>query len=152
LFDEIETCRLYAQLESMRFGSKFKYHFYVDETLDRKSVQVPALVIQPFIENAIWHGIMPKEDGGCLHVSIEQQDGSIYCIVDDDGIGRETSKQNKFKGNGSVHQSRGMHLTQSRLNLHNVLNESNATVEIIDKKDAKGKSAGTTIILNFKEY
>ena len=64
LYDEIETCKLYTQLESMRFGNKFNYHFKVDETIDLKSVQVPALIIQPFIENAIWHGIMPKENGG----------------------------------------------------------------------------------------
>ena len=61
LYDEIETCKLYTQLESMRFGNKFNYYFKVDETIDLKSVQVPALIIQPFIENAIWHGIMPKE-------------------------------------------------------------------------------------------
>ena len=60
---KLETCRLYTQLESMRFGNKFSYHFNVDKTLDLKSVMVPALIIQPFIENAIWHGIMPKEKG-----------------------------------------------------------------------------------------
>ena len=63
LYDEMETCRLYTQLESMRFGNKFNYSFAVDNTIDLKSVMVPALIIQPFIENAIWHGIMPKEDG-----------------------------------------------------------------------------------------
>jgi sensor histidine kinase YesM len=73
LFDEIETCKLYTQLESMRFGKKFSYHFNVDEAIDLKSIQVPALIIQPFIENAIWHGIMPKEEGGTLTVSITKK-------------------------------------------------------------------------------
>jgi LytS/YehU family sensor histidine kinase len=91
LFEEIETCRLYTQLESMRFSNKFNYEFDIDETLDLKSVMVPALIVQPFIENAIWHGIMPKKDGGKLVVKVSKTDRTISCIIDDDGIGRELS-------------------------------------------------------------
>jgi hypothetical protein len=152
LFDEIETCKLYAQLESMRFGKKFSYHFNIDETIDLKSVQVPALIIQPFIENAIWHGIMPKEDGGMLTVSITKKEEAVYCIIDDDGIGREMSKQYKFKAEASTHQSKGVHLTQSRLDLNNALNQRNAALEIIDKKDVNGNSLGTKVVLNFIEF
>jgi sensor histidine kinase YesM len=152
LYDEIETCKLYTQLESMRFANKLSFAFNIDETIDLKSVQVPALILQPFIENAIWHGIMPKEEGGTLHVSITKSGDSIFCIIDDDGIGREISKQNKFKGEPSTHQSRGVHLTQSRLDLDNVLNQRNGSVEIIDKKDDAGNAIGTKIILTFKEY
>ena len=72
-FDEIETCRLYTQLESMRFDNKFNYRFNIDETIDLKSLLVPALIIQPFIENAIWHGIMPKEEGGYVSVSVKKE-------------------------------------------------------------------------------
>jgi sensor histidine kinase YesM len=151
LFDEIETCRLYTQLESMRFGNKFNYHFRVNDTIDLKSVQVPALIIQPFIENAIWHGIMPKEDGGTVTVSVEPKENAICCTIDDDGIGREVSKQNKFKGEPSTHQSKGVHLTQSRLALDNALNKRNATLETRDKKDAGEKSYGTIVILTFTE-
>lgn len=152
LYDEIETCRLYMQLESMRFGNKFTYALIVDEAIDMKSVKVPALIIQPFIENAIWHGIMPKEAGGILNVSVAKKENDICCIIDDDGIGRELSKQNKFKDGSSAHQSKGMHLTQSRLDLDNLLNERNASVEIMDKTDAAGKATGTTVTLTFKEY
>ena len=151
LFDELETCRLYTQLESMRFGNKLCYAFHIDETIDLKSVTVLALIIQPFVENSIWHGIMPKEEGGNLKVIVKRNNGSIVCMVDDDGIGREMSKQNKFKGEPSSHQSKGVHLTQARLDVDNVLNERNATVEIIDKRDELGKSTGTTVILKFEE-
>ncbi len=150
LFDEIETCRLYTQLENMRFGKKINYHFNVDQTTDLKSVMIPALTIQPFIENAIWHGIMPKEGEGSLTVTVEKKDGVIACIVDDDGIGRDMSMQNKFKSE-AFHESKGVRLTQTRLNIDNALNERKATVEIIDKKDEMGKSAGTTVILVFFE-
>jgi sensor histidine kinase YesM len=135
----------------MRFGKKLCYSFAVDEKIDLKSMMVPALIIQPFIENAIWHGLIPKEEGGTLQVRVEKKNGFVFCVVDDNGIGREMLKQNKFKGEPSSHQSKGVRLTQIRLDLDNVLNERNATVEIIDKTDEGRKSAGTTIILKFKE-
>lgn len=152
LFDEIETCRLYTQLESMRFENKFNYEYNIDETVDLRSIQVPALIIQPFIENAIWHGIMPKEEGGHLLVSVQKVNNVLQCIIDDNGIGRETSKQNKFQSETAMHQSKGVHLTQARLNLDNLLNERNGTIQIIDKKDERGRSTGTTVILTFNEY
>ena len=152
LFDEIETCRLYTQLESLRFGNKFSYSFNIDPEIDLKSIQVPALILQPFIENAIWHGIMPKEEGGYIKVAIEKNDDAICCIIDDNGIGRDLSLKSKFKHQPSTHQSKGVKLTQSRLDLDNALNNRSATVETIDKKDENEIGAGTTVILTFKEY
>ncbi|CAN5409970.1 histidine kinase [soil metagenome] len=152
LFDEIETGRLYTQLESMRFDNKFSYSFSIDNTIDLKSLLVPALILQPFIENAIWHGIIPKQDDGNISITVEQNENGIYCIIDDNGIGREISMQNKFKGDASTHQSKGVHLTQSRLDLDNLINERNASLKIIDKKDDQGKATGTTVILIFKAY
>ena len=151
LYDEIETCRLYTQLESMRFGNKLSYEFSIDENLDLKSVMVPALIVQPFIENAIWHGIMPKEDGGKLTIQVSRTNHTIKCIIEDDGIGREMSKQNKFLSKDFVHESKGEHLTQNRLDLDNLLNERNAKIEITDKKTENGKTAGTTVMLSFSE-
>ncbi|MEP6681794.1 MAG: hypothetical protein ABJA35_00980, partial [Parafilimonas sp.] len=152
LFDEIETCRLYTQLESMRFVNKFNYIFKIDEVLDLKSIKVPALILQPFIENAIWHGIMPKEDGGTVTVIVNRTDHQIQCIIDDDGIGRDVSKQNKFLIESSAHESKGERLTQARLDLDNLLNERNASIQITDKKDENNKLCGTNIILRFNEY
>jgi sensor histidine kinase YesM len=124
----------------------------VDETIDLKSIMAPALIIQPFIENAIWHGIMPKENGGTVTVTVEKISNAICCVINDDGIGREISQQNEFKGEPSTHQSKGVHLTQARLDLDNALNVRNAHVEIIDKKDEHGRASGTTVILTFEEY
>src|SRR5678815_1429286 len=70
LYDEIETCKLYTMLEGMRLNGKLQYSFNVDPDLDLKSVMVPALIVQPFIENAIWHGIVPKEIGGSVNINI----------------------------------------------------------------------------------
>ncbi len=152
LYDEIETCRLYTQLESMRFGNKFSYTFSIDPSVDLKSIQVPALILQPFIENSIWHGIMPKEEKGHVKVSVEKIDDTIHCIIDDNGIDRERARKNKFKHQASTHQSKGVNLTQSRLDLDNALNGRSATIKTIDKKDEDGTALGTTVILTFKEY
>src|SRR5436190_18126738 len=70
LYDEIETCKYYLQLEAMRFDEKFSYSLNIDKTVDLKSVEIPALIIQPFIENAIWHGIVPRNEGGNVSLTV----------------------------------------------------------------------------------
>ena len=75
----------------MRLNGKLNYNFIIDPNVDLKSLMVPALIIQPFIENAIWHGIVPKEEG-TINVTVKQNEDAIVCEVDDDGIGREMSK------------------------------------------------------------
>ncbi len=145
LYDEIETCKLYLQLEAMRFDTKFSYSVNVDENIDLKSLQVPALIIQPFIENAIWHGLVPKGGGGNVSLSVIKSNGNIEIVIEDDGIGRESSRQNKATS-GLAHQSKGVNLTQSRLELDNLLQQRKAELEIIDKKDENGKTAGTKVV------
>jgi sensor histidine kinase YesM len=146
LFDELETCKLYTQLEAMRLHGKLDYSFYVAENLDVKSVMVPALIIQPFIENAIWHGIVPKEKG-MVSVQVTGDNDKIVCAVDDDGIGRELSKRNK-PTSSMTHQSKGINLSQARLALEKSLSEKNASVSIIDKLD-NGGTGGTKVIIEF---
>jgi sensor histidine kinase YesM len=150
LLEELETCRLYAQLERMRFGDKVDFVFNVDERIDLKDIKVPALILQPFIENAIWHGLVPKETGGKVLVSVKQNNGAVECIIDDDGIGRELSAQHKA-GYEATHQSKGIGLTQSRLELDNMLNDREDSIRVIDKKDENGMSSGTKVILTIKE-
>lgn len=150
LFDEIETCKYYLQLEAMRFDTKFTYAVNVDNTIDLKSIQVPALIIQPFIENAIWHGIVPRNTGGHVSLNVIKKNEAIEIIIDDDGIGRESSQQNKSTSE-LAHQSKGVNLTQSRLELNNLLQQRQATLEIIDKKDENGTATGTTVIIKIKE-
>ncbi|MEP7107496.1 MAG: histidine kinase [Ferruginibacter sp.] len=150
LYDEIETCKFYLQLEAMRFDSKFSYTVNVDENIDLKSVHIPALIIQPFIENAIWHGIVPRDTGGNVWLNVTREGGNIEIIVEDDGIGRESSQQNKSASN-LTHQSKGVNLTQSRLDLDNLLQKRQAKMETIDKRDEAGKAAGTKVIITINE-
>jgi len=134
----------------MRFNNKLSYSVNIDENIDLKSVQVPALIIQPFIENAIWHGIVPRNAGGNVSLSAFKKNGNVEIAVDDDGIGRETSGQNK-SASGLVHHSKGVNLTQSRLELDNLLQQRRAGLEIIDKTDENGKATGTKVILTINE-
>ena len=150
LYEELETCKLYSQIEKMRFGEKVDFIFEIDQHLDLKDIKVPALILQPFIENAIWHGLVPKESGGIVIVSAKEADGAIECVIDDDGLGRELSMQYKAQ-HESNHQSKGIGLTRSRLELDKLLNDREDTIHILDKKDKDGKPEGTTVIITFKE-
>ena len=150
LFEEIETGKLYTKLEQMRFGNKIDFVFNIDETIDLKDIKVPALLLQPYIENAIWHGLVPKENGGKVIISINEKDGGVECVIDDNGIGRELSKQYKAQYE-ATHQSRRRGLTQTRLDLDKLLNEREDSITIIDKKNESGESGGTKVIISFKE-
>ena len=148
LYDEIETCKFYLLLEAMRFDDKFSYSVQTDG-VDLKSIYVPALIVQPFIENAIWHGIIPRGDG-TVSLTVSKENDDIQIIIDDDGIGREVSQQNKSVS-GIIHQSKGVNLTQSRLKLDSLLQQRKAGIETIDKKDENGKAAGTRVVLTIVE-
>ena len=150
LYEELETCKLYTQLEKMRFGDKVEFVFDVDESIDLKDFKVPALILQPFIENAIWHGLMPKETGGKITIQVKRIDDTIQCVIDDNGIGRELSMKNKPQYE-TTHQSKGIGLTKSRLELDKLLNEREDKIFIIDKEDEKGIPEGTKVIISFKE-
>ena len=150
LHDEIETCKLYLQLEAMRFDAKFSYSVNTDENIDLKSIRVPALIVQPFIENAIWHGIVPRHSGGNVSLNVFKTNGTVEIIIEDDGIGREMSRLNK-SASGMAHQSKGVTLTQSRLELDNLLQQRQAEIEIVDKADDNGKAAGTKVVLTINE-
>ncbi len=146
LFDEIENCRLYIELEAMRLSGKLTYQFEIEPGIDLKSVMVPALIIQPFIENAIWHGIVPKGEG-VVTLRIYEKHGSVICEIEDNGIGRELSITNRPKM-PAIYQSKGIDLSNRRLQLEKVLNESNASIETIDKYDNESPS-GTKVKVSF---
>jgi len=150
LFEEIETCKLYTQLEQMRSDNKIDFVFNIDETIDLKDIKVPALLLQPFIENAIWHGLVPKEKGGKVIVSINERDGGVECVIDDNGIGRELSKQHEAQYE-ATHQLNGISLTYTRLDLDKLLNEREDSITIIDKRNESGEPGGTKVIISFKE-
>ncbi len=115
LRDEVERLELYLKLEHMRFKDKFDYRIDIDANVDLDRLKVPAMLVQPFLENSIWHGLLPKEDMGHVHVKIARTEGHIEFIISDNGIGIENSLKNKTTADS--HISKGMEITQNRIDL-----------------------------------
>lgn len=141
---EIDLLKDYLELESLRFDKSFTYHIHVDEDLDTSSIQIPYMALQPFVENSIIHGLLPKTEGERkLTVSFKKQNDTLLCIVDDNGIGRKASREmNKNSLRGK--KSRGMEVTSLRLN---ALGNKTKGYQIIDKTDENGNPTGTTVII-----
>jgi hypothetical protein len=142
---DLESLQLYIDLEQLRFNNKFTYHCEADPELLHGEYHVPALLVQPFLENAINHGIGPSERSDlkiCLKVYLDQN--MIHYIIEDNGIGRDQSKlYNEL--NKPFHKSVGMKLTQDRINIFNQSSVSSESVKITDLFDEEKKPAGTRI-------
>ncbi len=146
LSDELEALRLYVEMEALRFTNKFSYEIVVHENVHADSLQVPPLIIQPYVENAIWHGLLHKESGGKLLVDVTASDNQLKCIVEDNGIGRNRAKELKSK-TATTNKSLGMKLTEERITMLNKHASLNASIQIIDLQNQLGEAAGTKVIL-----
>jgi len=142
LKEEIDTMKLYVELEHRRSNGHFNYTIKVDESLVQQRVFLPPLIMQPFIENAIWHGLNKKEMTGNLLVELLQKNGQLVCIIDDDGIGRQQKTKIGLGGNKSL----GVDITQQRIDRLMQTTHQNAGVVIEDKKE-NGLAAGTRVII-----
>ena len=112
--NELQLLELYIQLEQLRFNNKFDYHIAIDESIDKENTEIPPLLIQPYIENAILHGLINKNEKGDLWLSLERNNGLLICKIEDNGIGR-TRAQEIEKGKVSRHKSLGIKVTEERL-------------------------------------
>ena len=145
LTTEIEQMKEYLQLEHQRFQDKFTYAIEVDEALDTDQILIPNMLIQPQLENAVWHGLRYKEGIGRLQLSFALQEKWIVVIIEDNGIGMRQSLQLKTK-HQKTHQSRGMMNTNERIELLNSLYHTKITIEMIDKT---GNESGVKVVLRF---
>jgi tetratricopeptide (TPR) repeat protein len=145
LHDELEMIDLYIELEQLRFSNTFDFKLKVDPGINEFEVTVPPMLIQPYIENAIWHGLMNLENErkGSLSVEINENNGTLTIIIEDNGIGREKARQYKKE---DAHRSVGMALTEQRLLMINKMQEyENANVTVVDLKHEKGMACGTKV-------
>ncbi len=113
LKEEIQLLKIYVELESLRFDNSFKYTFTVDKNLDVEEYEVPMLLVQPYIENAIIHGLMPKEGEKKLKIIFNDKDEFIECIIEDNGVGITK----KSEGTTIQRPSRGMSITAKRIEM-----------------------------------
>ncbi|MDX1477163.1 MAG: histidine kinase [Saprospiraceae bacterium] len=145
LEEELEALTLYIQLEQLRFDEQFHYRIDIADDISSDKILMPPLLIQPYVENAIWHGLMHKEGPGLLSISVDR-DGDQVCIaVQDDGIGRKAAEA--FKASLGKSRSLGTHLTRNRIDLVNHLYGSKTEVEIVDLHDQDGRGIGTRVLL-----
>lgn len=145
LRDEIEALRLYLDLEALRLEGKFTYSIDIDEDESILDIKVPTLLIQPFVENAIWHGIMLKPDKcGTVKISLADKDSYVECLIRDDGVGREEAKRVR-ESNTGMHKSRGFQITQQRIDLLSSMYKERFNIKIVDLYDKKGSSEGTLV-------
>jgi hypothetical protein len=145
LSDEIDILKHYLEIESLRFNHVFNYTIEVDKKIDIITTYIPHFLIQPFVENAIWHGLLPKKGDKLLSVTFQLvTESKIICTIDDNGVGRKYKKTlQKFEKDKSL----AISFIQQRLDLMNKNLGMDLNLEIIDKEDKDGNSEGTKVVL-----
>ena len=144
LRDELDALNLYLELEMIRFKDRFKYEIKVDDEIDTLLYKVPAMLIQPYVENSICHGIMPREGKGSLKIDLKLENKYILCTIEDNGIGREAAQQKKSCFD-KPHNSLGTQIVSSRLELVNALYGTSLKTIYTDLKNEKGEPEGTRV-------
>ncbi|MDQ6608930.1 MAG: histidine kinase [Bacteroidota bacterium] len=146
LESELESLQLYLELEAVRFDHHFDFKITVSGELETDIIKVPPLIIQPYAENAIWHGLMHKEEKGHLEIEIFQSDDVLCCKISDDGIGRKKAAELKSKS-ASTHKSMGMQITASRIEMLQQKKQLDAYITVNDLLLPDGSAGGTEVIL-----
>ena len=146
LESELESLDLYLNLESLRFNYHFAYNITVPKDLDKEVLQVPPLILQPYVENAIWHGLMHKEEKGHLDIDISEKDDQLFLRIRDDGVGREKAKAMSSKS-ATKHKSMGLRITENRIAILQKNGSEGSPVTIHDLVSDDGTAAGTEVII-----
>lgn len=142
LESELKALNIYMQLEAMRMNHKFTYHIQVDDAIDPSNTLVPPLILQPFVENSIWHGIAGKEGKGNILIDIKIEGEMILCVIEDDGIGIQTDEDVNKK-------SLGMKITRSRISILNKLKNANASFDFMPLKEGTRVELKLPLSLSF---
>ena len=143
---EIEVVRNYLKLQQMRLSDKFEYKINVSDNIDIEEIEVPPMLSQPFIENAVIHGIMNKQNGnGLINVSYFSDNNNLITEIKDNGIGRQNANHIKNPN----HKSKAVAITEQRIKLIADKYKKNINFEIIDLKNSENLPSGTLVRFNF---
>jgi hypothetical protein len=146
LKDEIEMLKLYLDMEKLRFKDAFDYTISFSNSINPEAISIPPLLLQPFCENAIWHGLMHKEGRGHLEISMSADQDQLTCVIMDDGVGRTKASEIKSHS-GEAQKSLGLKITAERLALINKEKGLSTSYEIEDLTDNAGEPTGTKVTL-----
>lgn len=146
LEDELETLRLYLEMERLRFKNSFDYNFKYKNSINLNNIFIPPLLLQPFAENAIWHGLMHKQEKGFLNFDFSAEQKFLLCTITDNGVGREQAESLKSKS-AEKQKSMGLKITTERLSLLNTNSYEQTFFSIEDLTDENGNATGTKVHL-----
>jgi len=147
LADELEALELYIEMEALRLDNVFEYKITIGENVEKDYLEIPPLIIQPYVENSIWHGLLHKTKGnGKLLVDIQQKEDAIICTIEDNGIGREAAEKIKNK-NSIKRKFFGMNITKERLEHINEKFKDATNVTVTDLKNESGLDTGTRVVI-----
>jgi LytS/YehU family sensor histidine kinase len=141
---ELNTVENYLALQKVRFSEKLDYKVEVDEILDVENMEIPPMLLQPFIENSVEHGIRFKGEKGHIIVRMLQENGGLLFEVEDDGVGREKAGEMQ-REQSRDHKSLATSITRDRIRILNKKFKQNISMQIIDLKDESGSPAGTRV-------
>lgn len=151
LAEEISFLNSYLNLEQKRLKNKFSFTINVSEKLDVDDLLISPMLVQPYVENSVIHGIGPLRDGGHLTITLSAMENRIICEIVDNGVGREKANLLKQNGIKNLHKSHAMNITKTRLEVLNEINAPEHFVRIEDLKDTQGENCGTKILLSIPE-
>ncbi len=143
---EKEILELYLQLEQLRFHGNFEYSIIIDKEIDITEIKIPPMLVQPFVENAIWHGLMPKQGERKVQIKFRLNGDMLECLITDNGIGRQAAAMLKEKASTS-HQSKGMAIVNERLQILRQQHQQPFEVSVTDIIDAGNNLTGTQVLL-----
>ncbi|GAB4377308.1 MAG: hypothetical protein Kow0075_05630 [Salibacteraceae bacterium] len=147
LEEELDRLQLYLQLEQMRFKNRFDYQIRLSDNIKPKSVRVPSMILQPYTENSIMHGILPSQRKGKILIDIKLENSDLIIEIFDNGIGVETSMQRK-RGNGpTAHVSNGMKITRQRMDLLRKITRKNYQIKGPEQISEGDKVVGTKVVI-----
>ncbi len=149
--DELKALQHYMDIERLRFDNKFDYEVKVDPEIDQEFTEIPPMIIQPFVENAILHGLIHSKEPGHIHISLEQREPYIYCVIEDNGIGRKKAMEIK-EASGIKRESRGMMITRERLEILSKQHKEHFAINVIDLTNDQGQAIGTRVEINILYY
>jgi sensor histidine kinase YesM len=149
LEDELQMLRLYLEMERLRFKNYFSYRISFLNEIDADNVFIPPLLLQPFCENAIWHGLMNKDGEGMLQIDLEITEDSLRCTIAYNGIGIKKAAELKTKI-AEKEKSMGLKITSDRLSLINQETDIQSFFKIEDLEDESGEPAGTKVMFTIR--
>jgi LytS/YehU family sensor histidine kinase len=145
---ELNTLNIYAELEKIRLNDRFDYEIKIDKGIDVKDILVPPLILQPYVENAIWHGISPGKNGGTVTVEICDDKDFIVFNITDDGVGRAYHIEQRQRLRTT---SRGMKISEKRIK-QGVEDDTKVGIQVVDLYDQDNNSAGTKVIIRYPKH